>query len=179
VYALRERAWRRWQAAAGAWRGWSTCLPLQAPDIDGVTSRPSTSPPAAETLVTHLIESLANDPTLFLVDLDPLLGVHVAAALNRRHLAHAVLVLPRWPYRDAVLPVDNLLHALITQSRRLTPTALPHVVFVLDADRQRSIRRSSRDGRADNRYRLSASDLPPLAALRRAGIQRLVKVAYA
>ena len=50
------------------------------------------------------------------------------------------------------------------------------VVFVLDADRRRSIRRPPRDPRVDNRYDLGAEDLPDLKMLRGAGIGRIVKV---
>ena len=47
-----------------------------------------------------------------------------------------VLVLPRWPYMQGVLPVDGLLHALISQSGRLsTEPKLANVVFVVDAER--------------------------------------------
>jgi hypothetical protein len=50
------------------------------------------------------------------------------------------------------------------------------VVFVLDAEREVSIRRPRGDPRADNRYALAIGDLPNLATLRAAGIQRLIKV---
>jgi hypothetical protein len=77
-----------------------------------------------------------------------------------------------------VLPVDGLVDALITESRSLTrDRELPNVVFVLDAERSKNIpSRSASDPRADNRYRLSASDLPPLAALRARGIGRVIKI---
>ena len=88
---------------------------------------------------------------------------------------------PRWPYRQAILPVDGLVHALVGQARRLTREEhLPNVAFVLDAERSRLVaRRSASDQRADNRYRLGASDLPNLAALRAHGIREVRKVSTA
>jgi hypothetical protein len=96
-------------------------------------------------------------------------------------LANVVLVLPRWPYRRAVLPVDALLHGLISQTRRLIHNAsLPNVAFVLDAERTLPLAdRPEDDDRADNRYRLGVSDLPDLAALRQRGIRRVLKLSAA
>jgi hypothetical protein len=104
----------------------------------------------------------------------------VAAQLNRRHIAHAVLVLPRWPYAEAILPVERLIANLVHQSQKLGGRAdLPNVAFVLDAQRNRPVpHRPSTDPRTDNRYRLSAGDLPDLAALRRARLHRVLKLAH-
>ena len=115
------------------------------------------------------------------IDLEPILGVRVAAELNRRQLANVVLVLPRWPYAQAVLPVDGLVAALVETSPSVGPVDAPtNVVFVVDAVRERPIgRRAVSDRRADNRYRLAASDLPNLATLLGAGIRRLVKIGRA
>jgi hypothetical protein len=75
--------------------------------------------------------------------------------------------------------VDELVDALVSQARQLTTDEqLPNVVFVLDAERSQPIvRRSQRDPRADNRYRLSVADLPDLASLRKRGIRQVVKLA--
>ena len=116
---------------------------------------------------------------LVLIDLEPILGVHVAALLNEWRMANGVLLLPRWPYGKAVLPVDGLVAALLTQARRLSreETALPNVAFVLDAERTHPVaNRRALDGRADNRYRLVAADLPNLASLRARGIREVRKV---
>jgi hypothetical protein len=175
-----RRAWLRWQAAAGPWQGWSVCPALLAPGIEDVdVPRGSVRAPTAMRLANGLGVSLDRGGLLVVLDLDPVLGVHIAAALHHRRQANAVLVLPRWPYARAVLPVDRLVGALVNRAARLTPTGeqLPNVSFVLDAHRQRPLpNRSASDRRADNRYRLSVSDLPTLAALRARGISRVVKL---
>jgi hypothetical protein len=174
---VRQRAWQRWQAAAGSWRGWSVCPALCSPDADDIAPRPL---PCAvvERLGLETAAALRGPGTLLVIDLDPLEGIHVAASLNRLRLAHVVIVLPRWPYAEAVLPVDGLIHALVTESRRLVrDEALPNVAFVLDAERNRSIpHRSVTDRRADNRYCLGQADLPDLAALRARGIRRVLRL---
>ena len=93
-------------------------------------------------------------------------------------MANAVLLLPRWPYRQAILPVDGLVHALVAEARRLTSAEhLPNVAFVLDAERSRRVpRRPASDAHADNRYRLLPGDLPSLADLRARGIREVRKV---
>jgi hypothetical protein len=135
----------------------------------------------ARALAARLAGSLQRGGVLVVLDLEPILGVHVAALLHQWHLANGVLLLPRWPYRRAVLPVDGLVHALVGQTRRLTHAeALPNVAFVLDAERTCAVpRRSPSDARADNRYRLAIADLPNLAALRARGISEVLKVASA
>jgi hypothetical protein len=175
-----RRAWDRWQACAGVWKGWSICPALLAPGVDDVTPRIARRP-AARALATSLASSLERGGVLVLIDLEPILGVHIAALLNQWHVANGVLVLPRWPYQRAILPVDGLVHALLEQTRRLTATEhLPNVVFVLDAERTRAVpHRSASDARADNRYRLMAADLPNLAALRARGIREVRKVSAA
>jgi hypothetical protein len=177
----REVAWDRWQAAAGPWRGWAVCHALAAPDVDSVRPQRAPTPPAAERLANELAEQLSHaDASAVLLDLNPLVGVPVASSLNRSGLAHAVLVLPRWPYAEAVLSVDALLSSLMTESDYLSKRdGVASVVFVLDAERGTSIVRPTRDRRADNRYRISAADLPNLARLRAAGIRRVVKISHA
>ncbi|MDQ6673625.1 MAG: hypothetical protein M3069_23265 [Chloroflexota bacterium] len=175
-----RRAWDRWQACAGGWKGWSVCPALLAPGIEEIVPR-RVDQPSASRLARHLAGSLQHGGVLVVLELEPILGVHIAALLNQWRVASAVLLLPRWPYRQAILPVDGLAGALVGQARRLTHTAhLPNVAFVLDAERTRSIpARSAGDQRADNRYRLVASDLPNLAALRAHGIREVRKVSMA
>jgi hypothetical protein len=186
VRELRRRAWERWQRAAGPWRRWGICPALLVPDTNGASeaASPSGDVPArlarqrAQTLAIGMAAHLRDGGTAVVVDLEPVLGVHVAAELNRRRLAQPVLILPRWPYREAVLPVDTLVPALIDRSRHLVLLEQAmNVVFVLDALRSQPVtRRKKTDPRADNRYQLSAADLPNLATLRRAGITRVLKV---
>jgi hypothetical protein len=176
-----RRAWARWQAAAGPWQGWSVCPALLAPGIEDVVPRPARRS-AARQLADSLAPGLEHGGVLLVLDLEPVLGVHIAAALHRRRMAHGVLVLPRWPYVRAILPIDSLVHALVSQARQLAPVTeqLPNVAFVLDAQRQRPVpHRSAGDTRADNRYRLSVADLPNLAALRAHGIRQVVKLSTA
>jgi hypothetical protein len=112
------------------------------------------------------------------MDLDPARGVALAAEASRQRLAHVVLVLPRWPHDDAVLPCDALVATLQSASNRLaTDVRSDNVVFVLDGDRQNPISpRPKHDSRVDNRYDLAPADLPNLAALRAAGIRRVLKL---
>jgi hypothetical protein len=169
-------AWRRWQAAAGPWRGWSVCPALLAPETADITPRRSPRP-AAKRIAASLASNLEQRGTAFIIDLEPVLSVNVAARLNQLGLANAVLVLPRWPYQRAILPVDALLHCLVSQAPRLVVEDLPNVAFVLDAERTRPVpHRPRSDARADNRYRLTVADLPNLTALRARGINRIVKV---
>jgi hypothetical protein len=123
------------------------------------------------------VEAALRGGTAMVLDLEPVLGVRIAAEVSRQRLAHVVLVLPRWPHADAVLATDRLASTLIATAPQLSAgDARSNVVFVLDADREASIRRPPKDQRVDNRYALSVGDLPNLATLRAAGIQRLVKV---
>jgi hypothetical protein len=129
-------------------------------------------------LARELAPPLSAAPTLCVLDLDPSLGVQVAAELNRVAVAHAVLLLPRWAYARALLPVDDLLATLVHTARRLprATTRLSSVVFVLDRERSQAVRRPRGDRRADNRYRLLPGDLPTLATLRQAGIRHILKL---
>jgi hypothetical protein len=166
------KAWERWQLAAGPWRGWAVCPALTMPDSSAAPGGASNT-----STVVDLLETLAEGDTAVVLDVDPMLGVRSAARASRRGLAHVVLVLPRWPHADAVLPVDNLLAALVATSRQLrSADGASNVVFILDGERQRSTRRPSDDPRVDNRYVLAVGDLPNLATLRGAGIRRLVRV---
>jgi hypothetical protein len=180
----RQRAWDRWQAAAGSWKGWAVCPALLAP---GTTGPPlplgegrgeGSGEPQADDLVAQLEPSLRHSNTLLLLDLEPVLAVRVAARLNELRVANAVLVLARWPYAQAVLPVDRLVQCLIAEAVRLTEEVqLPNVAFVLDNQRGCALpRRMASDPRADNRYRLSVGDLPDLKALRARTIERVLKL---
>jgi hypothetical protein len=174
---VRRRAWERWQAAAGTWKGWSVCPALIAPEGDEVQRR-SARRPAAEHIAAALAAELEEGGVLVAIDLEPSLGVHVAARLNQRRLANAVLVLPRWPYRQAILPVEELIDALVSQAARLGGAEnLPNVAFVFDAERSRRVpNRATTDPRADNRSRLATADLPDLRTLRQRGIRKVIKL---
>ena len=166
-------AWRRWQAAAGPWRGYVVCPTLQ---VGKAPASPAVSLPRIA-----LNDLFARDGTAVLADLDPIYGVALAAEASRSGVAYAVLVLQRWPHPRAVLPTEGLLAALVGASSVLTNGVhTPNVVFVLDGERRRSIAaRPAADPRVDNRYDVAATDLPDFATLRRAGIQRVVRLTRA
>jgi hypothetical protein len=152
------------------------CPSLLAPETLEIRAVGSPRYGAAQ-LVESLTSTLQEPGTAVVIDLEPGLGVHIAAHLNQLRLANAVLVLPRWPYAEAILPVDGLLHSLVSLSTRLIAEDLPNVAFVLDAERNRAVpQRPANDERADNRSRLSVADLPNLAALRARGIRRVVTI---
>jgi hypothetical protein len=172
-----RRAWARWHAAAGPWQGWSVCPALLAPETADITPVRSNRAATAKHIAASLATTLEDPGTAVVIDLDPVLGVHVAARLNQLRLANAVLLLPRWPYAEAILPVDSLLDSIVGLSTRLVAEDLPSVVFVLDAERTRAVpHRAANDKPADNRYRLTVADLPNLAALRAHRIRRIVKI---
>jgi hypothetical protein len=184
----RLSAWKRWQAAAGPWRGWAVCPALTMPAGADDDAARSVAPELAATLTpfapaedaSALAYSLRPGGAAVILDLDPVLGVHTATELSRQRLAHVVLVLPRWPHADAVLRTDQLAATLLVAAARLSLAAVhSNVVFVLDGERETSIRRLATDQRADNRYAMSVGDLPNLATLRAAGIQRLLRVTAA
>ena len=180
---LRLRAWERWQTAAGPWRAWAICPALVLPEpfaVGGDGSKVQQLTEKSLRLSVELEASLpGNGGTAVIADLDPLLGVNVAAHLNQLQLANAVLVLPRWPYDEAILPITEMVAVLIQTSQTLKATAASNVVFVLDAERKRSIRnRPESDPRADNRYDLTLADLPNMKTLRAAGVQRIIKLSH-
>ena len=166
------RAWSRWQHAAGPWNGWAICPVLTMPD--GVPASKVQNPIERFASIEPILEQ---GGAAVVLDLQPVLGVRIAAAMSHQQMAYVVLVLPRWPHCDAVLPVHELLGTLVATSRYLRqPKIQSNVLFVLDAGRQKSIQRHPAEGRVDNRYSLSAGDLPNLATLRSAGIGRVVRL---
>jgi hypothetical protein len=159
---------------------WSVCPALLSPGRAEL-ARSSAAALPDPGLGAALAEQLraAGRGTLVLLDLDPVLGVQLAARLYEHSLAHAVLVLPRWPYARAVLPVDTLVDALLRHAPEPSPASrrLPHVAFVVDGARATPIHgRSRRDPRADNRTHLAVHDLPDLRTLRARGIERVVSI---
>jgi len=176
------RAWLRWQRAAGPWQGFSQCPPVLSPFVDDVIPRRTRGRRRAVQLAASLAETLSAGGVLCLLDLEPTLGVRIAAQLSRAQLAHPVLVLPRWPYADALLASNALLHTLLEESRRLpnVDRRLDNVAVVLDAHRALLVPDRRRDDqRADNRHTLSIFDLPNLATLRARGIRRIVRLTHA
>jgi hypothetical protein len=148
--------------------------------LEVATLASESEPLSSSRSVLELEKALQGGPTALVLDLDPVLGVASAAELSRRQQADVVLVLPRWPHPEAALPTRQLIATLVGSSRRLNPGAgASHVVFVLDDERRRSMRRAATDARVDNRYDLAVGDLPNLEQLRGAGIQHVVKLSDA
>jgi len=167
-------AWRRWLAAAGPWRGWAVCPCLTVPTIARAEGGLH---PVQEEGVPVLDEALREPGTALVIDLEPTLGVAMAARASEQGLAHVVLLLPRWPHADAALPTNALVTALRHGARTLTDTPKKNVVFVLDGERRLTLpHRPTGDHRVDNRYDITAGDLPTLAELRQAGMRRVVKI---
>jgi hypothetical protein len=178
--AAGRRAWQCWQAAAGPWRGWSICPTLLSPGFEELADAPRPSPTTAVELAAALEAVLEPGGALCLLELDPVLGVQTAARLAG--LAHPVLVLPRWPYAQAILTTRRLAATLLAESKRLPRSAerRSNVVIVVDADRTRPVPdRRPGDPRADNRHTLSVFELPTLATLQARGIHRIHRIARA
>jgi hypothetical protein len=174
-------AWQRWQRAAGPWQGWTQCPPLLSPCATVIEREPSDDRTRAAEVARGLERTLRQPGTLILLDLEPTLGVQVAAELSAKGLAHPVLVLPRWPYTEAVLPTQRLTEALVHAANRLPDNVsrLENVVFVVDGERNRVLHaRPPDDPRADNRHTLSIFDLPNLATLRARAVRRIVRVVH-
>jgi hypothetical protein len=175
-----RRAWHRWQACAGVWQGWTICPTLLAPEVEEVIPR-VVRRPAARTLAATVADGLESGGVLVLLDLEPILGVHVAALLNQWHVANGVLVLPRWPYRQAILPGRRSGHALVGQTRRLTSRT--------PAERRVRPRRGTQPAgaaalrpvtpRADNRYRLRSCRSARSGRPRARGIRQVRKLSAA
>ena len=177
---IAQDAWRRWQAAAGPWQGWSICPTLLSPEVETLPRlRPQHDARAAQ-LAAAMHPSLAQaGGTLCVLDLQPTLGVQIAARLAE--LAHPVLVLPRWPYAEAILLTDELLAILIAEASALPSSSrLPNVVLVLDGERSRPVhQRPANDQRADNRFPPASFELPDLATLRARDIRRIHRFSHA
>jgi hypothetical protein len=175
-----QDAWRRWQAAAGPWQGWSICPTLLSPEVKSLPRLRPQHDARATQLAAAMRPWLAQPGgTLCVLDLQPTLGVQVAARLA--DAAHPVLVLPRWPYVEAILPAEQLLAILLAEVRTLPPPRrLPNALFVLDSERSRAIPfREPGDHRADNRFPPASFELPDLATLRARDIRRIHRFSHA
>jgi hypothetical protein len=124
----------------------------------------------------------AAPPALFVLDLEPSVGVRLVAQWALAGLARPVLMIGRWPYPLAVLPARPLVDVLIAEAGRLRDVPLEHarsLAIVLDAERDTSLpRRPAGDPRVDNRYALFPDHLPPARSLLDAGIQRVVDIRH-
>jgi hypothetical protein len=154
-------------------------LSPEVEDVPTASTATAATTAAAHSLATAIRPLLQEGGVLLLLDLEPSLAVQAAAQLAEH--AHPVLVLPRWPYAEAVLPCDELLIALRNASHVLPQgeNRLANVLFVLDGKRGQAVpTRATRDLKADNRHVLSSFDLPNLATLRARGIRRIHRLQH-
>jgi len=119
--------------------------------------------------------------TIWVVDMRGAASVAFGTELSSLAHAGAVSLVPtfnNWPARDEIVPAEETLAALATRSPPLPDFAgqATQPVFLLDAWRMAHRHDQPSDEAYDNRYALSAGDLPDAAALRARGIRRAVYV---
>jgi hypothetical protein len=134
----------------------------------------------AELAAAHLAALGLPEDTLWIVDLRGAASVAFGATLSQSSPQRIapVLTFNNWPADDEVVPAEEALAALsVMRPKLVTSGAAPAVpVFLLDAWRL-ALRDGEPDPEAfDNRYMLLPSDFPDAAALRAAGIRRVVYV---
>jgi hypothetical protein len=115
--------------------------------------------------------------TLWMVDLRGAASVTFGATLSHRAQVPVapVLTFNNWPAENEVIPAEETLAALVAMPPRLPGPWEPAVpVFLLDAWRLAYREGEPPDGAVDNRYMLTAADLPDAATLRARGIQQVV-----
>ena len=117
--------------------------------------------------------------TMWLVDLRGPASVAFGATLSResREPVSPVMTFNNWPADNESIPAEETLSALVTMQPRLPVGRRPSVpVFMLDAWRLAYRYDHPDDETTDNRYMLTASDLPDGATLRARGIDRVLYV---
>lgn len=120
--------------------------------------------------------------TLWLVDLRGAASCMFGAQLSRsaREPVSTVTTFANWPAPEGLVPADETLAGLVAWAPRVPSaeevTNGTHPVFLLDAWRLAFRDDDPGDDVYDNRYMLPPSDLPDAAALRAAGITRVVYV---
>jgi hypothetical protein len=174
--------YERWMAAAGPWAGFVRAVPLVAL-ARGVISAPTAAPPAPVALGATLARAgsqegwLGRPDVLLLLDLPGAVGVGIVAALAQSGV-RPVLLLFQWPAPGAVLPVDDLLAALLRDAPPPVtsgdgPNATQYA-FVLERERTGPAGALDLPRRFDNRYELGAIDFPSAARLAAGGIAAVV-----
>jgi hypothetical protein len=119
--------------------------------------------------------------TLWVVDMRGAASVAFGAELSHSTRAGGVSLVPvfnNWPARGEFVPAEETLAALATMSPGLPGDGdeAGYPVFLLDAWRMAHRFEVPDDETYDNRYFLSASDLPDVDTLRARGIRRVVYV---
>jgi hypothetical protein len=105
--------------------------------------------------------------------------VAFGTTLARRALSPVSLVLTfnNWPAENEVVPAEETLAALVAMPPQLPASWVPTTpVFLLDSWRLAYRDAEPADGAVDNRYVLTAADLPDAATLKARGVEQVVYV---
>jgi hypothetical protein len=118
--------------------------------------------------------------TMWVVDLRGAASVAFGSALSRRS-ARPVAVVPtfnNWPVQNGLVPAEETLAAMVSMPpRALAPGTQASVpVFLLDAWRLAYKEDTIEEPIVDNRYMLSAGDLPSAQVLHAQGIRHVIYV---
>lgn len=119
---------------------------------------------------------------LWIVDLRGAASCMFGAQLSRasREPVSTVATFNNWPANDGLVPADETLAGLVTWAPRLpdeeTARRGTHPVILLDAWRLAFRDDDPGDDVYDNRYMLTAADLPDVAKLQEQGITRVIYV---
>jgi hypothetical protein len=114
---------------------------------------------------------------MWVVDLRGAASVAFGAVLSTgsREPVAPVLTFNNWPARREIVPAEETLAALVSLEPR-RPRVAGRPVFLLDAWRLAFRDDPPDDDRTDNRYMLTAADLPAADVLLSAGIRRVLYV---
>jgi hypothetical protein len=182
----RDDALRRWQLPpSDPWAGYAKYTLLTALDaspqrveLPDVTSLDDVQR-AVVAARQVAAEGLPSD-TMWIVDLRGAASVAFGATLSQaaREQVSLVPTFNNWPAEDELVPAEETLSALATMAPRLPDEAAgpSRPVFLLDAWRLAYRFDDPGDDTYDNRYILSASDLPDVETLRAHGIRRVLYV---
>jgi hypothetical protein len=130
---------------------------------------------AAE-IVAHM--GLPGD-LMWITDLRGAASVAFGATLSQAagRAVAPVMTFNNWPAQDELVPAEETLAALVTMQPKLAPPGDPGVpLFMLDAWRLAYRHQVPDDETTDNRYMLTASDLPDAAVLKSQGIRHVMYV---
>lgn len=149
----------------------------QLPDVEGLLAVRRARDAAARVAESGLPRDI-----LWVVDMRGAASVAFGTEISSSPRAGAVSLVPtfnNWPAEGEFVPAEETLAALATMSPRLAEDAgdvAAQPIFLLDAWRMAHRLESPSDDTYDNRYLLSATDLPDVATLRARGISRVVYV---
>lgn len=182
----REDAMRRWQLpASDPWAAYAkytlfTALDARPQQVELPDVRALEEVKLAAAAGYQLAAEGIPPDTMFVVDMRGAASVAFGAALSQASRQHVSLVptFNNWPGQDELVPAEETLAALSTMGPRMPGDAgaATTPVFLLDAWRLAYRFDDPGEDTYDNRYILTAGDLPDPATLRARGIQRVVYV---